>query len=133
MNKTELLAELKIIEGKAAILREIINAPEKKSAEQWITDFLNENAKKWRVEMGDRRQVWYLEDQWIFDLDLKRKCFWCYYYKFWQILEKRYGMKYDDIQNLIKNQVLKHFICEGFIYIEPGFVSAKVVLKHFNK
>lgn len=129
MNKTELLAELKIVEEKLARLREMINTPEKKSAEQWITDFLNENAKKWRVEIGDRRQVWYLEDQWIFDLDLKNKNFWCYYYKFWEVFEKEYGMSHNEIHNLIKNQVLKHFNCEGFM---PTF-NWILLLKHSNK
>lgn len=118
MNKTDALARLSAIENEAARLREIITAPEKKSAEQWITDFLNENAKKWRVEMGEGRQVWYIGDQWIFDLNRGNKYFWCYYYEFWEIFEKQYGMKYNEIQNLIKNQVLKHFFCDGFTPID---------------
>jgi hypothetical protein len=114
MNKSEDLTGLSAIVKETAELRKIIDAPDKISAKQWMINFLNENAKKWRVEMGEDRIIYYLGDQWIFDLDLKNKHFWCYYYKVWEIFYKEYDMKYPDVQQLMRDVVLKPFNCEGF-------------------
>lgn len=35
------------------------------------------------------------------------------YDKVWKILSDKYGLKYDDIQNLIKNVVEQHFKWQG--------------------
>lgn len=118
MNKQQALERLAAIEKEAAELRKIIDAPDKKSgieqAREWLVNFMNENAKKWNVHVGDGRQVWHLGDQWIFDWDFKNKTLWCYYYKVWEVFYNEYSMTYGEIQNLMKDVVLKPFYCEGF-------------------
>lgn len=114
MNKQQALDRLTALEREAAELRKIIEAPEKPAPEQWITNFLNENSKKWRVEVGENWQSWYLGEQKIFEVDLKARIFYCERTLFWNIFHAGYGMEYADILQLITNQILKQFNCEGF-------------------
>ncbi len=43
-----------------------------------------------------------------FEHDKKTKYLWCDYDKIWSVFEKEYGMKYEEIQVFIKEQVTEH-------------------------
>jgi|ERR1700733_7901235 len=111
INKDQAVAEIIIIKERLLVLEGIINAPEKPTAKQWLKDFIKLD---FTVKITEGYITCYLGDQWIFQEDFKNKVFWCYYYKGWQVFEKEYGLKYEQIQALYKKVVLKTFNCEGF-------------------
>jgi hypothetical protein len=47
-------------------------------------------------------------------LDLKKKVLWCYFPEVWRIFYEEYDMNYDQVQQLMKNVVLKPLNGEGF-------------------
>jgi len=51
------------------------------------------------------------DDEATFEYDAKNRYLWCRHSTVWSVFEKEYGMKYNDIQYLIKNQVEEHFKC----------------------
>jgi hypothetical protein len=134
MNKQQALERLSAIEAEAKELREIINAPEKKpSPHEFLTKWLNENRLKLRGELGEDRIIWYRGDQWIFDIDFKNKRFRCYYYTFWNKLETEYLLSYKQIQEVVKDVLLKTFNCEGFTPKSTMLYKNATLLKPFNK
>lgn len=97
------------------VFKEIEKEIEKKpSPHEFLTNWLNENRLKLRAELGEDRIIWYRGDQWIFDADLKTKTFWCYYYEFWRELETENLLSYEQIQEVVKDVLLKPLNCEGF-------------------
>jgi hypothetical protein len=95
------------------IFKEIKN---KLSAHEFLTNWLNENRAKLVGKLADSgdRIIWYRDEQWIFDADFKDKWFLCYYFEFWDKLETEYHLTYDQIQEVVKDVLLKPFDCEGF-------------------
>jgi hypothetical protein len=93
------------------VFKEIEKKP---TAHEFLTNWLNENRLKLRAELGEDRIIWYRGDQWIFDIDFKNKRFRCYYYEFWGKLETEYLLSYKQIQEVVKDVLLKTFNCEGF-------------------
>lgn len=47
--------------------------------------------------------------------DLKNKTLEVSYLQIWEVLEKKYGMQYTEIQEFIKDMVEKHLGIKGFI------------------
>jgi hypothetical protein len=45
------------------------------------------------------------KDEWIFEQDEKNDRLWVRYQGFWSVLEKRYSLNRDDIQDIIKGMV----------------------------
>ncbi len=109
MNKELALKRLTALENEAKELRNIINTPEKISAEQWLLNFLSE---PFEVKLTKGFITYYRDRQWVFQQDLKNGYLWCYYYKVCEIFEKEYSMQYTDIQTLIKDVVGKALNCE---------------------
>ncbi|HRP30506.1 MAG TPA: hypothetical protein PKV73_01375 [Agriterribacter sp.] len=115
MNKQEALTRLTSLENEAKELRKIIEAPEpqqKPSAKEWLLDFLSQEFDK--TKLGNDRIIHYRNGQWIFDLDLKTKILWCYFYEVWNIFYNQYGMNCDQVQQLMKDTVLAPLNCKGF-------------------
>ena len=112
MNKEKALERLAALENEAKELRKIIEVPEKQkiSAEDYLKDILSKCIGK----VTEGYITWYIDDQWIFQQDLKNKYLWCYYYKVWKVFEDEYDMQYDDIQRLQKNVVGKALNCKEF-------------------
>src|SRR5690606_26755031 len=115
MNKQQALDRLAAIESEVKELRKIIETPDKPTAKDWLINFLNENSGKFTMKLGEDRIVYFLDGQWIFDLDLKNKYLWCYYYKIWEVFYNEYSMGCNDVHELMKDVVLKPLNCEGFI------------------
>lgn len=86
-----------------------IEASKKPSPKQYLIDILNKLTG--RVYLY--RQVWYLGDQWIFEVDYKSKILWCYHYKVWEKFYE-YSMNDDQIQQLMQDVVCKALNLEGF-------------------
>ena len=94
--------------------------PKKPTAEKWLKDFIFKN--KFETEIKNRYIIYSLDGQWVFVQNFKYEQFWVYYPKAWKVFEDDYSMKYDDIQNLYKEVVLKAFNCEEFI---PNYATLK--------
>lgn len=113
MNKNAALARLTSLENEAKELRKVIEAPDappKQTAEEWLLDFLSQ---PFIVKFTKDYITYYLGDQWIFQQDLKNDRLWCYYYKVWQVFEKEYSLKYEQIQALHKEEVGTALNCKG--------------------
>lgn len=64
--------------------------------------------------------------------ELEKDTLWCAYNPVWSVFEIEYGMKYEDIQRLVKNQVEQHFKMTG---VTPRGLLEKytrVVEQHFK-
>jgi hypothetical protein len=52
---------------------------------------------------------WYSKDwRWLFSPDFKRGYLWVGYNAIWSVLEKKYGLKNNEIQQLINNVMYKY-------------------------
>lgn len=89
-----------------------VNRPVKPSPKEWLLDYLSKGFDK--VELGKGRMVYYRNGQWIFNLNLKNKILWCYFYEVWEVFYKEYAMDYDQVQHLMKEVVLEPLNCRGF-------------------
>ncbi len=91
-----------------------LEQPEAKNPtpEEWMLNFIRSN--KFTTEFGEDSITHYLDGQWIFQLDLKNKRLWCYYYKVWGVFYKEYSMDYSDVQALYKNLPGDPLNCKDF-------------------
>ena len=114
-------------------LRKLIEAPspEKKSAKQWLVDFLNQDFKT-KFDLKDQSTVHYLGDQWVFWVDRKNKILWVHFYSAWKIFYDVYGMNDDQVQDLIREVVLEPLNCEGYTPQAHGLTDAIAVLEPLN-
>jgi hypothetical protein len=71
--------------------------------------------------------TWYIDNQWIFQQDLKSEYLWCYYYKVWEVFEKDYGLNYQQIQDLQRSVVGVAAGCKGFTPLAVAFQFIKEV------
>ena len=46
--------------------------------------------------------IYHKDDQWIFYQDCKNEKFWTNYYKYWELFESNFHLKYDEIQAITK-------------------------------
>ena len=46
--------------------------------------------------------IYHKDGQWIFYQDCKKEKFWTHYYRYWEILEREFHLKYEEIQALTK-------------------------------
>lgn len=113
MNKEEAIKEVNTIKERLTVLEGIINTPEvpKQTAKEWLLNFLSQD---FTVKLTQGYITYYLGEQWIFQQDFKNGYLWCYYYKVWEVFEKEFGIKYEQIQALQKEVVGKALNCEAF-------------------
>ena len=73
------------------------------------TVFLDEDGYPCRVPTN--RIEWRNSDgKWLFDIQFTGKeHFWVNYDRVWSIFESKYGLQYDDIKRLMKNQIKQRF------------------------
>ncbi len=90
-------------------LKAFINQPGEPRAKEWLLDYLSQ---PFEVKLTKGYITYYRDGQWIFQQDFKNKILWCYYYQVWQIFENEYGMKYQQIQELIKDEVGEVMKCK---------------------
>ncbi len=46
--------------------------------------------------------IYHKDGQWIFYQDYKNEKFWTHYYKYWELFESNFGLKYKEIQAITK-------------------------------
>ena len=46
--------------------------------------------------------IYHKDGQWIFYLDCKNEKFWTHYYKYWELFESNFHLKYEEIQAITK-------------------------------
>jgi hypothetical protein len=128
MNKKELQQRKEQLEAELQKVNEELS--KKPTPEEWLLDYLSKGFDK--VEVKKDAIVYYRGDQWIFWLDLKKKVLWCYFPEVWRIFYEEYDMNYDQVQQLMKNVVLKPLNGEGFTPLARSESVASGVLKPLN-
>lgn len=83
-------------------------------AREWVKDFLKKNQSNWRAEENNYSITYSLPDGWIFKSDIINRIFLFSYYRFWDTLHSRFQLEYSEVQNIVRDLVLKRFGCEGF-------------------
>ena len=72
------------------------------------------------------------QDTYFVELDFKNKIIWFRYLGFWSVFEKEYGLDYDEIQQLLKNLLEKHFKLVEFISCLQDWPAMEILKKHFK-
>ena len=91
-------------------VQEALSNP-KQTAKEWLLDYMS---KPFEVRLTKGYITYYRDGQWVFQQDIKDKILWCYYYEVWQVFERDFGMKYDEIQALQKDVVGEILNCRDF-------------------
>src|SRR5690606_25313552 len=71
-------------------------------------------------------------DNYVWEFDFKNYYLWLRYEELWAVLAEEFGLAYDGVQSLVKNEVESHFNCKE---ITPFFWAQGVlgeVESHFN-
>ena len=55
--------------------------------------------------------IYHKDGQWIFYQDCKNEKFWTHYYKFWELFESNFHLKYDEIGAITKYLVVQSTLC----------------------
>ena len=55
--------------------------------------------------------IYHKDGQWIFYRDCKNGKFWTHYYKYWELFESNFHLKYDEIQAITKYLVVQSTLC----------------------
>jgi hypothetical protein len=119
MDRQAALKKISALEAELAKLKQIVSQEETKdqrieAAKEWLISWLNENREKFTCKLGDGCIIYFLKNQWIFDLNLESKSFWCYYDIFWRKFKTDFNLQYSEIQSVVSNILLKPFNCVGF-------------------
>ena len=117
MKKETLNEKIAAMEKELAAMKLEVNQAEISNIEkarEWLVNFLNENDGKFEIQVKKDAHTYYRNGQWLFQLDLKNKNLWVYYYSIWSILEKEYSLNCDGVKKLIKDVVGEAFNCEDF-------------------
>lgn len=117
MKKETLNEKIAAMEKELAAMKLEVNQAEISNIEkarQWLVNFLNENDGKFEIQVKKDAHTYYRNDQWLFQLDLKNNGLWVYYYSTWLILQTKYSLNYNEIQQLIKDVVGEAFNCKDF-------------------
>src|SRR5574338_1170143 len=108
MNKQEALKRLSAIENEGEKLRKLINAPEKPTPEERFWQRCDGLTIKIDREKFPYSVFFFKNDELQFEYHTKNGYLWCLYSSIWSVFEKEDGMKYSEIQSLIKTQVEDH-------------------------
>ena len=117
MKKETLNEKIAAMEKELAAMKLEVNQPEisnTEKAREWLVNFLNKNDGKFEIQVEKDAHTYYRNGQWLFQLDLKNNGLWVYYYSTWLILQTKYSLNYNEIQQLIKDVVGEAFNCKGF-------------------
>ena len=73
---------------------------------------------------GERQKVTYnnTNHEWVMQQDIKNKCFWFSYIRFWVKFESEFELKYEEVREFLSTMVSKHFNLKGYTtnsYILP--------------
>jgi hypothetical protein len=76
--------------------------------------------------------IYHKDDQWIFYQDCKNEKFWTNYYKYWELFESNFHLKYDEIQAITKylvEEALKREVSTPFTSEGPEEIQVEDALK----
>ena len=113
MNKEQALIELKKAEENILELRKIISAPDKPTPAERFWQLCEGLAIKIDREKFPHAIFFFKNDELQFEYNTKNGHLWCRYSSIWSVFEEEDGMKYNEIQSLIKTQVEEYFKCKG--------------------
>jgi hypothetical protein len=65
-------------------------------------------------------------------LELENSILWVRYAEIWQVFEVEFGMKYDEIQSFIKDQMEQHFKMRGVTTVNLGLSLRCSMGQHFK-
>ena len=55
--------------------------------------------------------IYHKDGQWIFYQDSKNEKFWTHYYKYWELFESKFHLKYEEIGAITKYLVVQSTLC----------------------
>ena len=55
--------------------------------------------------------IYHKDGQWIFYQDCKNERFWTHYYKYWELFESKFHLKYEEIGAITKYLVVQNTLC----------------------
>ena len=98
----------------AALEAEIaeLKKPEK-TAGQRFWELVFETEVKFDFDKYPNTIFGFRGDNYVWEFDFKNNYLWLRYSTVWSVLENEYGLNYDDVQSLVKNEVEEHFKCRG--------------------
>jgi hypothetical protein len=75
---------------------------------------------------------YFKDDICIFKYDKNNGYFYCDYYRYWSKFYEKFGFNYNQISDLTKDMVEKHFNLKGVTPNTNSFTMVTRVEKHFN-
>ena len=103
-----------------------------KTAAQRFWELVYGTELKFDFEKYPNRLFGFRGDQYIWEYDFKNNHLWLRYTTTWSVLQKEFGLNYDDIRSLVKNQVEEHFKCKGVTSSTHVQVCEEWVEEHFK-
>src|SRR5690606_18806778 len=73
------------------------------------------------------------DGKYVWEFDFENSYLWLRYSTVWSVLENEYGLNYDDVHSLVKNEVQEYFKCRGVIPRRPYPYDPIQVEEHFKK
>jgi len=71
-------------------------------------------------------------NKYVWEFDFKNYHLWLRYEELWAVLVQEFGLTYNDVHSLVKNEVEEHFKCRG---VTPGLLARMnsfTVEEHFK-
>ena len=103
-----------------------------KTAAQRFWELVSGTKLKFDFEKYPNTIFGFRDGKYVWEYDFKNNHLWLRYTTAWSVLQKEFGLNYNDIQSLIKSEVEKHFKCKG---VTPGWIlnsCSPMVEKHFK-
>ena len=95
-------------------------------AEQWFKDLLNQMT---RSEGG---RYFKIKGETFIFYDKKNGALYYDYVKIYSVLESEYNLNYQEITDLVKVMVVRHFNLRGIIPLINSIKNLDEVVRHFN-
>src|SRR5690606_18388333 len=105
-----------------------------KTAAQRFWELVYGTELKFDFEKYPNRLFGFRGDQYIWEYDFKNNHLWLRYTTTWSVLQKEFGLNYNDIQSLVKSEVEEYFKCKGvtpvlgvggyYLWVEEHFICA---------
>jgi hypothetical protein len=111
MNKEQALERLTSLENEAKELRKIIECeePMKPTPEERFAELIS--GWEWKIDFIKYPDSLFIfkDGYYLFQYDYKNGYLWVNYNKVWSFFYSEFGMKYEKVQLLVKDQVEQHF------------------------
>jgi hypothetical protein len=116
----------------AALEAEIaeLKKPEK-TAGQRFWELVSGTEVKFDFDKYPNTLFGFRDGEYVWEFDFKNNYLLLRYSTVWSVLENEYGLNYDDVQSLVKNEVEEHFKCRG-VAPEEGRNHIAMVEEHFK-